>query len=349
MVLALPDGNATILCCASAIVHPDGIGGDGVVIIAGMDEAGYGPLLGPLVVSATVFEIPDDRADECLWDVLRDSVTRTVRKRDPRLPIADSKKLFTRGQGFHHLERGALCALAMAGVQPKTFEQLLGSLAPDVPGAARSYPWYQTLDIPIPVECTSAELGMQCNALRHSLSACGGRFVGALCEPLLEGHYNRLVEKTRNKSVVLLGLTLRLIRRVTSQHPDQPIRFYIDRQGGRTNYSKWLMTSFEDFSLKIIEESDDRSAYQMVRRPAEWRVEFAKSGEKHYLPVALASMFSKYIRELFMGGFNRYWCGQIADRKPTAGYYTDGMRFLSDIQPHIERLGVDRSILIRQL
>jgi hypothetical protein len=319
------------------------------VIIAGIDEAGYGPLLGPLVVSASVFEVPDDRADQSLWDLLRESVTQEPRKRDPRLAIADSKKLYSREQGLNHLERAALCTLMVAGHRPASFNDLLGLLSPGVSQAAPAYPWYADLTSPLPAVCQPAGLATQCNALRHSLTACGGRFLGAMCEPLLEGHYNRLVDKTRNKSVVLLGLTLRLIQRIASAHPGRPVRFCIDRQGGRTNYGRWLMTSFEDYELKIIEESGDRSAYQMVRRPAEWQVEFAKSGEERHLPVALASIFSKYVRELFMERFNRYWLQHLPDLKPTAGYYTDGMRFLGEIGPHLERLGIDRSVLVRKL
>ena len=51
-------------------------------------------------------------------------------------------------------------------------------------------------------------------------------------------------------------------------------------------------------------------------------------GETHHLPIALASIMSKYIRELFMLFFNRYWANQVTDLRPTAGYYQDGKRFL---------------------
>ena len=38
--------------------------------LIGTDEAGYGPNLGPLVISATVWEVPDDVGGENLFDRL---------------------------------------------------------------------------------------------------------------------------------------------------------------------------------------------------------------------------------------------------------------------------------------
>ena len=53
------------------------------------------------------------------------------------------------------------------------------------------------------------------------------------------------------------------------------------------------------------------------------------------MPVALASMLAKYIREAVMQRFNAYWCARMPELRPTAGYYGDARRFLADIQPLI--------------
>ena len=65
-----------------------------MAIVAGVDEAGYGPLLGPLVVTGVAFRVPDAVAEASLWDVLRGSVTRRASAKDLRLPILDSKRLY---------------------------------------------------------------------------------------------------------------------------------------------------------------------------------------------------------------------------------------------------------------
>jgi ribonuclease HII len=57
--------------------------------------------------------------------------------------------------------------------------------------------------------------------------------------------------------------------------------------------------------------------------------------------VALASMVSKYTREVMMREFNRFWQQHIPDLKPTAGYPADAARFLDTIRPVLARLGID--------
>ena len=83
------------------------------MIVAGIDEAGYGPLLGPLVVSGVVFSVPDRLAEANLWDVLTRCIAPTASKGEHRLPIADSKRLFNRKAGLLLLERTALLMRAL--------------------------------------------------------------------------------------------------------------------------------------------------------------------------------------------------------------------------------------------
>ena len=62
-------------------------------------------------------------------------------------------------------------------------------------------------------------------------------------------------------------------------------------------------------------------------------VEFRAKGEEHSFAVALGSCLAKYARETVMDGFNRYFQSLQPDLTPTAGYTTDGRRWLQDAKP----------------
>ena len=69
-----------------------------------------------------------------------------------------------------------------------------------------------------------------------------------------------------------------------------------------------------------------------------------KSDARH-LPVALASITAKYVRELFLRRLNHYFQQRIPGLKATAGYPQDAARFLREIEPHLPE--TQRSALVR--
>ncbi|MBN2625971.1 MAG: hypothetical protein JXA95_04840, partial [Spirochaetales bacterium] len=77
------------------------------------------------------------------------------------------------------------------------------------------------------------------------------------------------------------------------------------------------------------------------------RIRFLVGGDGFALETALASLFAKYARECGMILFNRYWRERKPDLKETAGYYTDGMRFIGDLEA-AGLLPEDRNMLIRK-
>lgn len=324
-----------------------------MAIVAGIDEAGYGPVLGPLVVSLAAFEVPDKLADACLWAQLADCIAAKVSKRDPRLPVVDSKKLHHSSAGLAAVEKTALVMLSAGGKKPATFHELLQTLCPAVESHLQEYPWYDHFEVALPLECDPMMISLQANAVRHGLDREGIKFLGGRSCVLPAGQFNSLVGKTRNKATVLWTLTLRLINHMIRHAGERKLLMYIDRQGARVSYARALLTAFEGVDLQILEESEDVSRYQLQcargRRSSSeaTTIEFRQKGESAHLPIALASIYSKYLRELFMFAFNRYWQQHVDGLKRTAGYYQDGSRFLEDIKPAIASLAVDRRILVR--
>ncbi|UCC30384.1 MAG: hypothetical protein JSU86_19560 [Phycisphaerales bacterium] len=319
-----------------------------MALLAGIDEAGFGPLLGPLVVSGAVFRVPDCRLNHCLWETLRATCTATPDRSRHRLPIADSKRLYRSPGGLSRLERTALVMLAVGGIRPPSWRVLLDKLAPGASKQLDRYTWYAGTDVSLPLADGVGDIGTQANAVLRECTEQGVSLAGVFSEPLPEGHYNRLVGQTRNKSVVLLGLALRVVDRIMQSAPGERVRLHVDRLGGRWHYRDALMTAMCGYDLQILEESAARSAYRLVRTSRICEIDFVTGGESRHLPTALASVYSKYLRELYMHVFNRYWSGQIAGLRATAGYYSDARRWLKEAAAELTRRSIDRSMLVRQ-
>jgi ribonuclease HII len=320
-----------------------------VAIIAGIDEAGLGPVLGPLVVSAAAFSLPDESAHASLWQLLAAAVARRPGKRHTRIAIADSKDLYggLRGAaGLGRLERGVLAMLATRGLLPQSLAGLLEIVSPPAVREASAHPWYRQLQLPLPAEQSLLEAVLSANALDAAMQQAKVKLLALRSETVFEREFNRLTQAT-NKAQMLLDVTSRLLLRLWQMAEGQRLIIHVDHQGGRVRYLEALARVFEGCSFKVLEEDESRSSYRLTAPARQAEIHFAVNCENRQLPVALASMTSKYLRELFMRIYNSYWSQHVPDLAPTAGYYTDGRRFYQAIQPAVRKMGIDEQMLYR--
>src|SRR5262249_44856634 len=148
------------------------------------------------------------------------------------------------------------------------------------------------------------------------------------------------LDRWGSKAAVLGHGLAELLRHTRGLTGDESLRFFIDKHGGRNTYSAMLQEAFPDGVVTAQQEGMACSADQARGLPREIRLPFQPGADASHFGVALASMVSKYLREVLMRDFNRFWQRHAPDLKPTAGYPGDAARFFERIRPVLANLGL---------
>lgn len=320
------------------------------MILAGVDEAGYGPLLGPLVVGCCAFELPETEhlaPLPCLWKRLGRLVSRNRSRSGRKIHINDSKQVYSPSNGLHELERSLLSIAIAANIPTASLDTLMAQVAPHVLTDLAGYPWYGANGEAFPVENDRMAVQLFANALRLEMDRTQTRCVYLSARVVLERQLNRIIAATRNKSSALFSTSAIHLDHLLRSYGERGLTIVCDRQGGREHYGSLLRQMFEDWSLEVTSEIDGRSEYRLHRNGHVARIIFTEKAEMQAMPVAIASMLCKYLRETLMHRFNRFWKTHLPDLTPTAGYYVDGERFLRDIAGKRTELGISDEDIVR--
>ncbi len=316
--------------------------------IIGIDEAGYGPNLGPFVMTSVACRVPPELAAGSLWDALRPAVRRAAEPADGRLLVEDSKVVYSSARGLLELETGVLAAASPCRPgQPLTLAGFVDWLCPADHAELRTEPWY-TGTTPLPL--LAGEVFGGCGERFGTASRERGLGWGLIRSVVVcPARFNALLDRWDSKGAVLSLCLADLLRH--NQAPDEgdePLAFFIDKHGGRNAYAAMVQHAFADGMVLAHEEGRERSIYRVAggKRPVE--LTFQPRADAEHFCVALASMVSKYLREVLMREFNAFWQGHVPDLKPTAGYPGDAARFFDAIKPAAQKLGLAESALWRR-
>ena len=301
-------------------------------LLIGMDEAGYGPNLGPLVITASVWEVPDD-PDFDIWSAMLDIVQREPVKNERKIQVGDSKDVYSPTRGISELEKSVQCALRLLDIRPGDFRDLADFLCPEVEMADE--PWFDEVNLELPVsDVAVSEIDEIGDAWQEACRKHGIKLKQVRSDIVLTSRFNQAVEDCGSKGVMLSRTSLNLLRSVWNPDEEQPTLIVCDKHGGRNRYNELLYDIMDGQMIFCVEESRARSAY----RTGNATIQFSMKAESHF-PVALSSMFCKYVRELSMELFNQFWQSHVEGLKATKGYPTDARRFRAEIteaQKHLE-------------
>jgi hypothetical protein len=200
--------------------------------------------------------------------------------------------------------------------------------------------------MPIPTAVAMAPLTALADAIAATLPRHGVELVAVACRLLHPAAFNALLDSGLNKSDVLSQTTLRLAADLRALAPGEPAVVWCDRHGGRKSYGSLVGRHFASPLVRTLAETPALSAYEIPS--AGVRIEFAVGGEAR-VPVALASMTAKYLRELSMAAFNAHWTALEPGLRSTAGYPLDARRWREDAAAALDRAGIPPAALWRRV
>lgn len=301
--------------------------------VSGVDENGLGPVLGPMVVTCVSLEVARYQGGR-LAEIGRE------------LGIDDSKA--TAAFGRMALAEGLVLAVLehTRGTAPADAEALLSALLLDAPEQLQtlcpiaSHPQCWSARIALPCFGGDIEQGREALAslsrrgirLRHARSAVA-------CTRLL----NERLGRGQSRVELDLELMERLLLDAYA-HAGEELRAICGMVGGIRNYADKLRHIPREH-VAPRRASQGAKVFDVAHLG---HIRFEIDADQRHLPVALASMIGKYLRELWMLRHNRFYQTHEPTLSDVSGYHDPITRgFIRESAAVRKRLGVDDGCFLR--
>ena len=214
----------------------------------GVDEAGYGPNLGPLVVAASAWQVEPDSVEHCetssppatFGEDSRSGPTAVASQHKPglgslgavnlyqrlapavvlqwddgkNLAIADSKTLYAPAAGLERLELGVHTVLHMMRTAPQTWTELVRILEADSDGRRAELPWHHNYECQLPVSASESQFVSLSKRLQECCNRARAIPVRLQARLVFPAEFNDLVQYYGSKGAALSHVTLSLVRKL---------------------------------------------------------------------------------------------------------------------------------------
>jgi hypothetical protein len=319
----------------------------------GIDEVGYGPNLGPLVMTAVIAEsseppgaIPglEETPVPDLWQDLASSVDRAGG--DPtRFWVDDSKAILRCGRGRDRLEATCLALLQAVGRElPSDPESLLDAVGTGMSGESELGRWRDRSGQRVVWPEASLLKGLSERLNRGPLEPPdrSWRIVAVRSVVLGPERFNGRLNRLGSKAMVHFTAFRELLELAWDMAGDGRLTVVAsDKHGGRHYYLEPLVEAFPDIWITRGPEGPDLSRYTMRAPGRTLGLSLTPRADGTNGLVALASIVSKAVREVWMDVFNTFWTSRLAGLRPTAGYPVDAARFRRSIEPLARAQGLN--------
>jgi len=276
------------------------------MFIVGVDENGLGPRLGPLVATAVTLEVEKYRKS-------------ALYAFGESIGICDSK--VSSGFGRMAAVEGIVLALidSLYGECPREVDRLFDLVSLDgllqlrTACPRNSAPQCWKVPVALPVFGGQVEQG---RTVLRKLSRTGIRIRSVRSAITCARVLNTAVKRMGSKFSVDLSLFERLLLCARALL-NEDFEAYCGMVGGIRKYPRY----FQHFTQSQIETVKEVRSHSIYRISELGLVTFEVDADAHHMPVGLASMLGKYIRELAMERQNQFYLNHEPSLRRVSGYH----------------------------
>ena len=302
----------------------------------GVDENGLGPRLGPLVASSVTLRTSSYRRG-------------TLCRRGLALGLTDSKQ--TGGFGRMGFTESVALALIerVCGQPPPSADALLDGIAPGTreqlrtrcPNESTSAQcWGSNLDLPM----FGGDVTYGRTLLDRLIGRSSLRIADVQTRVACPGMLNSRLAEGRNKLAVDLELFEDLIVTTQARQRDSLLAV-CGMIGGIRDYA----ARFGRFEQDRVAEPQGRRGQRKYAVQGIGEIRFEVDADARHLPVALASIVGKYVREICMRRIGAFYQEQIPEITLASGYHDPvTTRFIQATEPERRRLRIADNCFQRQ-